>query len=116
MMILAIKSMIAKGVQEKNIIFLNVVSCPEGIRRLNEEYPKGNGFKFSDCILTAACVRNFYLKPFKWKLSQVKLIHIWMSQNISFLVLVIMVIDFLVQSESWSKIPKSGFSEGWIAF
>ena len=39
--------MVAKGVQEKNIIFLNVVSCPEGIRRLNQEYPEGKGFKFS---------------------------------------------------------------------
>jgi len=38
--IMAIKSMIAKGVQQKNIIFLNVVSCPEGIRRLNAEFPQ----------------------------------------------------------------------------
>ena len=52
--IMAIKPMVAKGVQEQNIIFLNVVSCPEGIRRLNEEYPQGNGFKFSRKSL------NFY--------------------------------------------------------
>ena len=36
--------MIAKGVRQENIIFLNVVSCPEGIRRLNAEYPQGTGF------------------------------------------------------------------------
>ena len=52
MVILAIKSMVEKGVPEKNIIFLNVVSCPEGIRRLNEEYPQGNGFQFSGSIFT----------------------------------------------------------------
>ena len=66
-MILAIKSMVAKGVQEKNIIFLNVVSCPEGIRRLNEEFPQGNGFKFSDSILTAACT-EFSFETIKVKI------------------------------------------------
>ena len=32
--------MLARGVPEENMIFLNVISCPEGIKRLTEEYPK----------------------------------------------------------------------------
>ena len=54
--------MVAKGVQEQNIIFLNVVSCPEGIRRLNEEYPQGNGFKFLESlwIFTAAFMKFLF--------------------------------------------------------
>merc|ERR1712226_1303718 len=36
----AIKCLLDAGVQEGNILFLNVISCPEGIKRLVTEYPK----------------------------------------------------------------------------
>lgn len=38
--IMAIKSVMSRGVQEENIIFANVISCPEGIKRVREEFPK----------------------------------------------------------------------------
>jgi uracil phosphoribosyltransferase len=36
---LAIAQLVAAGVPAENIVFLNVVSCPEGLRRLEEEWP-----------------------------------------------------------------------------
>jgi len=38
--ILAIKSLLARGTKEEDIIFLNVISCPEGVGRVIEQYPK----------------------------------------------------------------------------
>lgn len=35
----AIGELIRKGVPEENILFLNVVCCPEGLRRLAKEFP-----------------------------------------------------------------------------
>ena len=35
----AIKSLLSVGVKEENIVFVNVIACPEGITRLNQEYP-----------------------------------------------------------------------------
>ena len=37
---MAIDVLIKAGVKEENILFLNVVSCPEGISRLARDYPK----------------------------------------------------------------------------
>ena len=31
--------MLSVGVKEENIVFVNVIACPEGITRLNQEYP-----------------------------------------------------------------------------
>jgi uracil phosphoribosyltransferase len=36
----AIKVLIAAGAMEENIMFLNVVACPEGIRNIHADYPK----------------------------------------------------------------------------
>ena len=36
----AIQILIEKGALEENILFLNVVSCPEGIDMLIKEFPK----------------------------------------------------------------------------
>jgi len=35
----AIRCLLQAGVEEHNILFLNVVACPEGIRRLQAAYP-----------------------------------------------------------------------------
>ena len=37
---MAIKVLLDAGVREENILFVNVVSCPEGIQRLARDYPK----------------------------------------------------------------------------
>jgi len=37
--VMAIKSLLSVGVKEENIVFVNVIACPEGITRLNQEYP-----------------------------------------------------------------------------
>merc|ERR1712110_12510 len=37
---MAIKSLLARGIKEEDIIFLNVISCPEGIHRVTNDYPK----------------------------------------------------------------------------
>ena len=36
----AIQELIKQGASEENILFLNVVSCPEGLQRIAKEYPK----------------------------------------------------------------------------
>ena len=33
-------SLIKEGVKEENVIFINVIACPEGIERLTDEFPK----------------------------------------------------------------------------
>jgi uracil phosphoribosyltransferase len=37
---LAIETLIKEGVKEERILFLNVVSCPEGLDALTKHYPK----------------------------------------------------------------------------
>jgi len=37
---MAIKSLLAKGVKEEKIVFVNVIACPEGIERLTTDFPK----------------------------------------------------------------------------
>ncbi len=37
--ILAVETLINHGVTEKHIIFLNLISCPEGIQHLHSKYP-----------------------------------------------------------------------------
>ncbi|KAK8789964.1 hypothetical protein WA158_006744 [Blastocystis sp. Blastoise] len=36
---MAIKELKARGIKEENILFINIVSCPEGIHRVMKEYP-----------------------------------------------------------------------------
>lgn len=38
--ITAIRCLIAAGCREEQIVFVNLVSCPEGLRRLHAAYPK----------------------------------------------------------------------------
>lgn len=45
---LAISLLIESGVPEEKITFINLISCPEGIDRLQREYPKLT-------IITAVC-------------------------------------------------------------
>jgi uracil phosphoribosyltransferase len=35
----AIEVLIAHGVKEEHIVFLNIISCPEGIEALHQAYP-----------------------------------------------------------------------------
>ena len=35
----AIKSLLEIGIPEEKMIFVNVISCPEGLNRLGREYP-----------------------------------------------------------------------------
>lgn len=37
---LAIKSLLEIGIPEEKMIFVNVISCPEGLNRLGREYPR----------------------------------------------------------------------------
>ena len=37
---LAIRELVKAGVQSQNIVFLNVVSCPAGLKRLEQDWPK----------------------------------------------------------------------------
>jgi len=37
---MAIQSLLAKGVNEERIVFVNVIACPEGIARLTTDFPK----------------------------------------------------------------------------
>lgn len=37
---LALEHLVAMGVKEENILFLNLVSCPEGLAVLNQRFPK----------------------------------------------------------------------------
>lgn len=37
---IAFDSLLDMGVKEENILFLNLVSCPEGLLLLNQQYPK----------------------------------------------------------------------------
>jgi len=36
----AIEVLKEKGIKEDKIIFINLISCPEGIKKLNKEFPK----------------------------------------------------------------------------
>jgi uracil phosphoribosyltransferase len=36
----AIEVLIDNNVKEENIIFINLISCPEGLKFLSEKYPK----------------------------------------------------------------------------
>ena len=36
----ALKILIENGCKAENILFLNTVSCPEGLNTLNQKYPK----------------------------------------------------------------------------
>ncbi|MBP7708414.1 uracil phosphoribosyltransferase [Candidatus Pacearchaeota archaeon] len=36
----AIEILIEKGVKEENIIFINLISCPEGIKKVSREFPR----------------------------------------------------------------------------
>jgi len=48
------------GVDEKSILFLNVVSCPEGIHRLHEEYPN---VRMVTCSVDPYLNDNKYIAP-----------------------------------------------------
>lgn len=37
---LAINELLSKDCSEKNIKFLNIISCPEGLKYLHEKHPK----------------------------------------------------------------------------
>lgn len=37
---MAIKVLIENGVKEENIFFVNLISVPEGLKKMKEEYPK----------------------------------------------------------------------------
>ena len=38
--VVAIKILIEHGVQQRDIVFLNVVSCPEGLKKMQDAYPE----------------------------------------------------------------------------
>jgi len=58
--ILAIKTLIEAGVKEENILFLNVVSCPEGLDALSATYPK---IKIVTAAVDSHLNENKYIVP-----------------------------------------------------
>ena len=48
------------GVEEKNMLFLNVVSCPEGLNRLYKERP---GVKVLTCSIDLRLNEHKYIVP-----------------------------------------------------
>lgn len=56
----AIKSLLAKGVKEEKIVFVNVIACPEGIERLTTDFPK---VKIVTGMIDPSLNENKYIVP-----------------------------------------------------
>merc|ERR1711990_1204786 len=57
---MAIISLLAKGVKEEKIVFVNVIACPEGIERLTTDFPK---VKIVTGMIDPSLNENKYIVP-----------------------------------------------------
>ena len=56
----AIAALLDNGVAEENIMFINLISCPEGLRNLDEAYPK---VKVLTCTVDRELNENKFIVP-----------------------------------------------------
>lgn len=57
---MALRELIKRGVKEENVIFVNVIACPEGIRALQKKYP---GVRVVTTCIDPLMDGNKYIKP-----------------------------------------------------